>query len=154
MKFIQLFTLLFFVNIPLNALAEETPFIKLLCSPTKEAASIEVIFPKKIYPTKPFIGFPEIWVTITLEHRKLKRKYVREKVLMIPETHPPGPFMRGQSSDSLYIQLHPQMVNGEFLGSYNGQLFINDKGPDFRGTYFRYMNSELGPGIVCVPELL
>ncbi|HLT21800.1 MAG TPA: hypothetical protein VKZ84_00080 [Bacteriovoracaceae bacterium] len=98
MKFINSLTLLFILSLPLNVLAEEDTFTKLLCSPTKEEASIEVIFPKKIYPSKPFIGFPEIWVTVTLEHRKLKRKYVRERVLMIPETHPPGPFMRGQTS--------------------------------------------------------
>lgn len=129
----------------------ESPFKKLICTPTKEDAIIEVILPRDTYASRPFTRFAEIWATVTIEHRKLVKKYVRERVLFIPETHPPGPDMRGQSSDAVYIQLHPEFVSGEFSGTYNGQLFVNDKDEEFRGTYFRYMNSEMGPGIVCHP---
>lgn len=94
--------------------------------------------------------FAEIWAMVTVEHQKLKKKYIRERVLFIPENHPPGPNMRGQSSDSLYIQLHPEFVEGDFTGTYFGQLFINDKDSEFRGTYFRWMNGK-GPGIICHP---
>lgn len=135
------------------ALADETSFKVLNCSPTQDDASIEVIFPREIIASKPFTRFPEMWAQVTVEHRKLHKKYVREKVLFIPETRPPGPDMRGQSSDSLYIQLHPEFKNGFFTGAYFGQLFINDKDPEFRGTYFRWMNSEEGPGIICHPSL-
>ena len=131
--------------------ADEMAFKKLICTPSKEDALIEVIFPRDIYASRPFTRFAEIWATVTVEHRKLARKYVRERVLFIPETHPPGPDMRGQSSDAVYIQLHPEFIAGEFSGTYYGQLFVNDKDREFRGTYFRYMNSEMGPGIICHP---
>lgn len=134
---------------------DELRFQKLVCTPTKEDARIEVHFPRPTLASRPFVGFAEIWTKVTIEHRKLGgRKYLREKVLMIPETLPPGPDMRGQSSDSLYIQLHPQFSqSGVFNGTYLGQLFVNDHDGEFRGTYFRYMNSEEGPGIVCHPEI-
>lgn len=135
------------------ALAQETPFKTLACTPTQEDATIEVIFPRETYASRPFTRFAEIWAQVTVEHRKLRKKYVRDKVLFIPETRPPGSDMRGQSSDSLYIQLHPQFSNGRFSGTYFGQLFINDKDPEFRGTYFRWINSEEGPGIICHPSL-
>lgn len=144
-------TLLFFIS--LSSLAQDSSFTTLVCTPTQDDALIEVIFPRETYATRPFMRFAEIWAKVTIEHRKLKKKYVREHVLFIPETHPPGPDMRGQSSDSLYIQLHPEFIQGEFSGTYYGQLFINDKDPEFRGTYFRWINSENGPGIICHPDL-
>lgn len=147
MKYIT--TPLLFIS--LSSFAQENSFKTLVCSPSQEDALIEVIFPRETYASRPFMRFAEIWAQVTVEHKKLKKKYVRERVLFIPETHPPGPDMRGQSSDSLYIQLHPQFIDGEFSGTYYGQLFINDKDSEFRGTYFRWMNSDMGPGIVCHP---
>lgn len=142
---------LFLLSITPKAFGTEVPFKKLVCTPTKEDAIIEVLFPRDVYASKPFTRFAEIWATVTIEHRKLVKKYVRERVLFIPETHPPGPDMRGQSSDAVYIQLHPEFIAGNFSGNYYGQLFVNDKDGEFRGTYFRYMNSEVGPGIICHP---
>lgn len=133
--------------------AEEISFTTLICTPSQDEAKIEVIFPRATFASRPFTRFAEIWAKVTVEHRKLRTKYVREKVLFIPETRPPGPDMRGQSSDSLYIQLHPEFIHGQFSGTYYGQLFINDKDPEFRGTYFRWMNIEEGPGIICHPKL-
>lgn len=146
----HLFFLLFLTVTP-RAFGAETPFKKLLCTPTKEDAIIEVIFPRETYASRPFTRFAEIWATVTIEHRKLTKKYIRERVLFIPETHPPGANMRGQSSDAVYIQLHPEFISEVFSGTYYGQIFVNDKDREFRGTYFRYMNSEMGPGIVCHP---
>ena len=150
MKYYLTLIILFFSH---SSLATEISFNKLICTSSGDDALIEVIFPRPTFPSRPFMGFAQIWGKVTLEHRKLKKKYVRERVLFIPETRPPGADMRGQSSDSLYIQLHPQFSNNEFSGVYHGQLFINDKDDEFRGTYFRYMNNESAPGILCYPEI-
>lgn len=151
MKYIFLTLTLIFTSVSQASLTEKS-FTTLTCRPNIENAVIHVIFPRAIKASVPFTRFAEIWGKVTLDHKKLRRQYVRERVLFIPEKLPPGSDMRGQSSDSLYIQLHPQFINDEFNGIYHGQLFINDKDDEFRGTYFRYMNNEDGPGIVCHPN--
>lgn len=138
---------------PPNALASESSFTKLICAPSKEEATISVIFSRPTFASRPFMYFANFSATVTLDHQKLATTYIRRNVIFIPETLPPGVDMRGQSSDSLYIQLHPEFIDGQFSGTYFGQLFINDKDREFRGTYFRYMNSEMGPGIICHPEI-
>ena len=143
---IMLFIL--FLSHSLISFGDESSFRKLICTPSKKEARIEVIFPKLIHPLKPFIGFPEMWVEVTVERPNMGWIYRRERVLMIPERTPPGVEMRGQSSDSLYIKLSPEIYGGEFTGTYFGQLFVNDHESE-RRSYFRYMDSELGPGIVC-----
>ncbi|WP_408098023.1 hypothetical protein ACJVC5_03610 [Peredibacter sp. HCB2-198] len=148
MKNILLFTLFFSA---FSSFAQTIKFRKLTCYSLDQKAKIGVIFPKLIDPMNPFIGFPEIWVQVTVEKEGMNWVYQRDRVLIIPEFYPPGVEMRGQSSDSLYIKLHPEIRFNKYTGTYYGQLFVNDHESD-RRAYFRYMDSELGPGLSCTSQ--
>lgn len=130
-----------------SSVALADSFKKLTCTPANQKAVIEVIFPKLINPMNPFIGFPEMWVQVTVEREGMGWIYQRDRVLMIPERM--GSIeMRGQSSDSLYIKLSPEINNGNFSGRYFGQLFVNDHESE-RRAYFRYLDTEAAPGMIC-----
>lgn len=135
-----------------SAFAQSVKFKKLTCRSFDQKAVVEVIFPKLIDPMNPFIGFPEMWVQVTVEKEGMGWIYKRDKVLIIPEFYPPGVEMKGQSSDSLYIKLHPEIRMNKYAGSYYGQLFVNDHESD-RRAYFRYMDTEMGPGLTCTDGL-
>lgn len=131
--------------------AENSKLKKLTCTPANQKAIIEVIFPKLIDAMNPFIGFPEMWVKVTVERNGMGWVYERERVLMIP-ARPASIDMTGQSSDSLYIKLNPEVQNGNFTGRYFGQLFVNDHESD-RRAYFRYLDTEAAPGMSCFGSL-
>lgn len=133
-------------------MAQTVKFKKLSCRSFDQKAVVEVIFPKLIDPMNPFIGFPEMWVQVTVQKEGMDWIYKRDKVLIIPEFYPPGVEMKGQSSDSLYIKLHPEIRLNKYAGSYYGQLFVNDHESD-RRAYFRFMDTEMGPGLTCTDSL-
>lgn len=135
-----------------SSYAQTVKFKKLSCRSFDQKALVEITFPKLIDPMNPFIGFPEIWVQVTVQKEGMDWIYKRDKVLIIPEFYPPGVEMKGQSSDSLYIKLHPEIRLNKYAGSYYGQLFVNDHESD-RRAYFRYMDTEMGPGLTCTDSL-
>lgn len=148
---ILLFSLLPFANFAATS-TETVKYKRLICSPSQHPnIVVEIEFPKLINPLIPFIGFPQITSKVSVYNKKATWLYIREKVIIIPRTHPPGTDMSGQSSDALYLVLSPDIRNGVYQGSYQGQMFINDNESSQR-VYFRFDHSEYGPGLVCHGE--
>ncbi len=127
---------------PVFALAS---FTQLNCS-TITGDAVRIQTDRGVDPQHPWIGFSTINAHLTVKEARANNPY-KTDIVLSPIQDSTDLNMRGDASQGgVYLQLYPQIVNGQATGKYTGQLFVNDL--DQR-RYFDFRSEGREPGLVC-----
>lgn len=123
-----------------------TTVSELHCKTINGVDTLHIEFQAPIDPVKPFIGWPNIPATLEVHPYRSNNIY-KTAIHFVPLKGGQDINLRGGAAqDGVYLQLFPEVVNGEATGHYTGQAFINDL--DVR-AYFDFRSRGTVPGMRC-----
>lgn len=131
------------LQVPFFAMAS---FTQLTCSTISQDATVRVQTSRAVDPQHPWIGFSTIDANLQVQIKGAYSKY-DTAIALTPISGSDDLNMRGDATQGgVYLQLYPQIVNGQATGKYTGQLFINDLD---KREYFDFRSEGKEPGLVC-----
>jgi hypothetical protein len=120
-------------------------FTQLNCA-TITGDNVRIQTDRGIDPQNPWVGFSTISAHLIVKEDRSNNLY-KTDITLSPLKEYLDLNMRGDASQGgVYLQLYPQIVNGQATGKYTGQLFVNDL--DQR-RYFDFRSEGREPGLVC-----
>ena len=123
------------------------------CKTIEGRETVRIQFNKSIDPAKPWTGFGEFGASLEVKIENSRQSYKRSDVRMSPIKSYDDVDMRGDAQGfdggALYLQLYPEVVNGQATGKFTGQLFINDLDAH---AYYDFRSEGRTPGLVCVGQ--
>jgi hypothetical protein len=131
------------LQVPFFAMAS---FTQLTCSTITQDATVRVLVTRAVDPQNPWVGFNTISANLEVQIKRAYSKYATA-ITLSPISGSGDLNMRGDAAQGgVYLQLYPQIVNGQATGKYTGQLFVNDLD---KREYFDFRSEGGEPGLVC-----
>ncbi|QDK39485.1 hypothetical protein [Bdellovibrio sp. NC01] len=123
------------------------------CKTIEGRETVRILFDKSVNPAQPWTGFGYFGASLEVKVVNSRQSYKRSDVRMSPIKSYDDVDMRGDAQGfdggALYLQLYPEIVNGQATGKFTGQLFVNDL--DAR-AYYDFRSEGRTPGLVCVGQ--
>ena len=122
--------------------AQAAKIQKLSCRAVDQTA-VEIVFSRAFDPLVPFTVY-EFGAQIEIFGKR--GLYGRADVRITPLKTTHDVDLRGDVADAVYLRLAPVVTQGQFAGTYVGQLFVNDLNVK---AYFNFKNTGAMPGLSC-----